>query len=125
MLKHMAWVEAHWFTWRLHGRDPGAPWNTVDWDADSDWEWNSAAKDSPEQLHAIWQQAVTNSRKMVDDALAEGGLDMLARQPWPNGESPSLRWILVHMIEEYARHNGHADLIQESMDGLVGHDPPC
>ncbi len=63
---------------------------------------------------------MARSRKMVDEALAEGGLGVLARQPWPNGESPSLRWILVHMIEEYARHNGHADLIRESVDGETG-----
>ncbi|MEY4162237.1 MAG: hypothetical protein RI939_966, partial [Actinomycetota bacterium] len=39
---------------------------------------------------------------------------------WDSGESPSLRWILVHMIEEYARHNGHADLIREAIDGSTG-----
>ena len=49
-----------------------------------------------------------------------GGLARLAKRPWPNGEPPSLRWILVHMIEEYARHNGHADLLRESVDGLTG-----
>jgi uncharacterized damage-inducible protein DinB len=120
LLKHLAWVEDYWFSRRLHGRDPGAPWNMVDWTTDPDWDWNSAAEDSPEQLHTLWEDAVTHSRKMIDEALAEGGLDVLARQPWPNGESPSLRWILFHMIEEYARHNGHADLIRESVDGQTG-----
>jgi hypothetical protein len=52
--------------------------------------------------------------------LQSGGLDQLAKRKWPSGESPSLRWILVHMIEEYARHNGHADFIRESIDGSVG-----
>jgi hypothetical protein len=52
--------------------------------------------------------------------LQAGGLDQLAKRKWPNDESPSLRWILVHMIEEYARHNGHADFIRESIDGSVG-----
>jgi hypothetical protein len=52
--------------------------------------------------------------------LQSGGLEQLAKRKWPNGESPSLRWILVHMIEEYARHNGHADFIRESIDGSVG-----
>ena len=120
MLKHMAWVEDYWFSRRLRGNDPASPWDRVDWTADSDWEWSSAAANSPEQLHALWQEAVTHSRAMVDAALAEGGLDVLARQPWSNGESPSLRWIVVHMIEEYARHNGHADLIRESVDGETG-----
>ena len=52
--------------------------------------------------------------------LADGGLERLALRTWPDGSAPSLRWILVHMIEEYARHNGHADLLRESVDGLTG-----
>jgi len=120
MLKHLANVEAGWFSWWLLGRDPGPPWNTVDWDADPDWDWHSAAEDTPEQLVAIWQDAVARSRSLVAEALADGGLERLARRTWPDGRAPSLRWILVHMIEEYARHNGHADLIRESVDGLTG-----
>jgi hypothetical protein len=92
----------------------------VDLEADLDWEWRTAAQDSPEQLRTLWQDEVDRSRSLVTEALAEGGLDQLARRTWPGGRSPSLRWILCHMIEEYARHNGHADLIRESVDGLVG-----
>ena len=122
MLKHLAYVEDYWFSQRLHGRDWQPPLDTVDWPPKPSWDWHftSAAKNTPDELHALWQTAVSRSRTMVDAALAEGGLDVLARQPWPNGESPSLRWIVVHMIEEYARHNGHADLIRESVDGQSG-----
>jgi hypothetical protein len=60
------------------------------------------------------------SRSLVAEALADGGLERLARRTWPDGRAPSLRWILVHMIEEHAGHNGHADLLRESVDGLVG-----
>jgi hypothetical protein len=60
---------------------------------------------------------VARSRSRVAEALADGGLVRLARRTWPDGRSPSLRWIQVHMIEEYARHNGHADLTRESVDG--------
>ena len=56
--------------------------------------------------------------------LAEGGLEQLARRTWPDGRAPSLRRILIDLIEEYARHVGHADLIRESVDGLTGEDPP-
>jgi hypothetical protein len=63
---------------------------------------------------------VARSRALVAEALTDGGLDQLARRTWPSGDAPSLRWILVHMIEEYARHNGHADLFRESVDGLTG-----
>jgi uncharacterized damage-inducible protein DinB len=120
MIKHLALVEDSWFSERLAGRPPEPPWDAVDWDADRDWEWHTAAGDSPEQLRGLWQDAVTRSRSRATAALAEGGPGQLARQPWPDGRSPSLRWILVHMIEEYARHNGHADLIRESVDGLTG-----
>ncbi len=125
LLKHLALVEADYFSGRLHGRDPGPPWNTVDWDADPDWEWRSASEDSPEQLHALWQDAVGRSRSLVAEALADGGLERLARRGWPDGRAPSLRRILIDLIEEYARHVGHADLIRESVDGLTGEDPPA
>jgi uncharacterized damage-inducible protein DinB len=120
MLKHLAYVEDLWCSRWLHGRDRRPPWDTVDWDADPDWEWHSAAEDSPEQLHALWQDAVARSRTLVAEALADGGLERLAQRTWPEGEAPSLRWIVVHLIEEYARHNGHADFLRESVDGLTG-----
>ena len=60
------------------------------------------------------------SRELCAEALADGGLDRLAERAWPDGRRPSLRWILVHMIEEYARHNGHADLLREFVDGETG-----
>ena len=120
LLKHMAWVEDYWFSRFLHGQDPQPPWDAVDWKADSDWEWHSAADDSPDQLSAIWSNAVERSRSLVTQALPSGGLDQLAQRAWPDGRSPSLRWIVVHMIEEYARHNGHADLLREAVDGQTG-----
>ena len=124
MLKHLAYVEDLWCSRWLHGRDRQPPWDTVDWNADPDWDWHSAAEDTPQQLHALWGDAVARSRSLVTEALADGGLERLARRTWPDGRAPSLRWILVHLIEEYARHVGHADLIRESVDGLVGEDPP-
>jgi hypothetical protein len=58
---------------------------------------------------------------LVAQALAEGGPEKLAAvRDNVSGEAPSLRWILVHLVEEYARHNGHADLLRESVDGLTG-----
>jgi hypothetical protein len=124
LLKHLALVEDEYFTRRLLGRELGPPWDTVDWDADPDWDWHSAAEDTPDQLMSLWQDAVARSRSAVTEALAGGGLDQLARQTWPDGRAPSLRRILIDLIEEYARHVGHADLIRESVDGLVGEDPP-
>ena len=124
LLKHLALVERDLFSWKLLGRDPGPPWNTVDWDADPDWEWRSAADDTPEQLFGLWQDSVSLSRAVVTEVLADGGLGQLARITTPDGRAPSLRRILIDLIEEYARHVGHADLIRESVDGLTGEDPP-
>lgn len=120
MLKHLAFVEDWWFSRSLFGRDPSAPWDTVDWKADRDWDWHSAAEDTPEQLTALWHVSVDRSRTLVAEALSTAGLEQRAQRAWPDGRAPSLRWILVHMIEEYARHNGHADLLRESIDGGTG-----
>jgi len=120
LLKHLALVEDHWFSERLLGREPEPPWDAVDWDADRDWEWHTAEQDSPDALRALWRASVDRSRAAVAEALADGGLDRLAAIPGRDGSTPSLRWIVVHMIEEYARHNGHADLLRESVDGETG-----
>lgn len=124
LLKHLALVEDEYFTHRLLGRDMPEPWSTVDWDADPDWEWHSAADDSPGQLMRLWRGAVTRSRAAVALALDAGSLDQRAQWSSPGGETPSLRRIFADMIEEYARHTGHADIIRESVDGLTGEDPP-
>jgi hypothetical protein len=124
LLKHLALVEDEYFTGRLLGHDLPAPWDTIDWDTKPDWEWSSAADDSPEQLMALWQKSVERSRAAVAEALAGGEVDQLAKYVSKDGRSPSLRYILVDMIEEYARHTGHADLIRESIDGLVGEGVP-
>ncbi|MGH2391104.1 MAG: DinB family protein [Chloroflexota bacterium] len=124
LLKHLAFIEDRYFSVRLLGREPAFPWNTVDWDADRDWEWHSAAEDAPELLVALWQDAVARSRSAVAEALTGDGLDQLIRRAWPDGRAPSLRRLLIDIIEEYARHVGHADLIREAVDGLVGEDPP-
>ena len=124
LVKHMALVEEHSFAGKFLGQDLGHPWNGVDWDSDPDWEWRTAADDPPEDLFALWEKAVEQSRGIVRDALADGGLDQLSRRSWPDGRAPSLRRVMIDMIEEYARHVGHADLIRESVDGLVGEDPP-
>ena len=124
LLKHLALVEDDYFTSRLLGREIGPPWDTVDWDADPDWEWRTAAEDTPEQLMTLWQDAVARSRSAIAKRWPTAAWITWPRGPNSRGEAPSLRRILVDLIEEYARHTGHADLIRESVDGLVGEDPP-
>ncbi len=121
LVKHLALVEDHYFTHQLLGRDYPAVWAPMA--DDEDWEWTSAADDSPEELRRLWLQAVARSEAAVREALADGGLDRrLPICDWT--ETPNLRRMLVDLIEEYARHTGHADLIRESIDGLTGEDAP-
>lgn len=124
LLKHLAFVEDQASTTRLTGKPVGPPWDVNGWDDDSDWEFTSAAADTPEQLYALWDGAVARSRATLADALADGGLDQLIHLSWPDGRRASLRRLVCDLIEEYGRHTGHADLLREAVDGVVGEDPP-
>ncbi|HSV39647.1 MAG TPA: DinB family protein [Nocardioidaceae bacterium] len=115
LLKHLAFVEDWWFSHRFLG-ERREPWASVDWRAQPDWDWDTAADHDPDELRALWRDAVDRSRATV----AEADLDTQATSPLRDGSYVSLRWIVLHMIEEYARHAGHADLIRESIDGLTG-----
>jgi hypothetical protein len=125
LLKHMALVEDSHFARLVLDEKPGAPWTAWDYNSDPEWEWKTAADDSPEELTALWEGSVARSRAVLRAALAEGGPEQLGKfVSKRTGESPNLRRIILDMIEEYARHIGHADLIREAVDGLVGEDEP-
>jgi hypothetical protein len=124
LLKHLASCEDYIFTHKLKGEPIGAPWDATGWDGSNDWEFSSAADDSPEQLYAYWDGAVERSRARLAAALADGGLDQLVHVSGPDGEHASLRRLVFDLIEEYGRHTGHADLLREAVDGRVGEDPP-
>jgi uncharacterized damage-inducible protein DinB len=112
LVRHMADVERNWFT-RVLLRAPDTPplfYAQPDEDSDffplDDAVW--------ERDLAVWQNECARSR----EAAARFGLDDVGLR---RGKECSLRWIYVHMIEEYARHAGHADLIREMVDGSVGY----
>lgn len=122
LVKHLALVEESWFDETFLGGVLGEPWSSVDWDADPDWEWRTAKQDTPESLLALFDRATSRGDQVIAETLAGDGLDALSvvtsrRRP---DEHFSLRWILVHLIEEYARHAGHADLLRQAVDGSVG-----
>jgi Protein of unknown function (DUF664) len=97
------------------------PFDDDDLDDDPEWEWRTARDDTPAQLRAWFDEAVRRADEVTDDALSRGGLDAESvGRSRRHDTTFTLRWILVHMIEEYARHNGHADLIRESIDGQKG-----
>jgi hypothetical protein len=125
LLKHLAVCEDYMFGVKLTGAPIGAPWEGSDWDGDDDWEFTSAADDTPEQLYDLWDGAVERSRARLNAALANGGLDQSVHLTDRDGRHASLRRLVCDLIEEYGRHTGHADLIREAVDGRVGEDPPA
>lgn len=121
MLKHLAFVEDFWVGMTVARQQPSPPFDTAPWDDDPDWEWSSAPWDTPAELTGLWRGAVERSRVLFDDALAANDGDLLTPvRRWNGEETLSLRWILTHLIEEYARHAGHADLLRENLDGQRG-----
>jgi hypothetical protein len=126
LLKHLAAVEER-YTIDFTGRPPGPPLDSPEALSDPQWVWRSAFKDEPQQLYALWQSSVTRSRTAMAPILAAAnGLDRKAEYSRNDaGESPNLRRILIDLHDEYARHVGHADLLREAVDGLVGEDPPA
>jgi uncharacterized damage-inducible protein DinB len=117
LVKHLALVEDSWFTERFAGLPEPEPWAGVDWEADRDWEIHSSVDDSPAELLALYEAACTRSRAITDAATS---LDQVHTGDGWNRGPLSLRWILLHMIEETARHNGHADFLREAIDGVTG-----
>jgi uncharacterized damage-inducible protein DinB len=118
LLKHLALVQDGWLVRTMQGSPLPPPWDAIDWDLDPDWDLRSAADDTAEQLLAQFRESCDRARAI------EATYDSLdarsARPSRQTGEPFTLRWILCHLIEETARHNGHADLIRESIDGAVG-----
>lgn len=119
LLRHLARVEEDSFSWKLHDGDRPGP--AEGWD--QDWDWTTS--DDPDAVWRQWHAAVERSRGLVSEALADGGLDRAKGHEFPGWGRPSVRRILIDMIEEYARHTGHADLIREAIDGRVGEDAPA
>lgn len=78
MIKHLAVVESSWFSEDFLGGAPMAPFDTAPWEEDRDWEWHSAGQDTPEQLRALFDDAVARSDRIIDEALATGGLEQVS-----------------------------------------------
>lgn len=122
LISHMTYVEDYWFTVVLAGGPPSAPWDGIDWLADNDADWHRAAGLGLRELAGPYAAAIARSDEHLDRALADAGMEAHADPVTRRGAEVvfSLRWILAHTITEYARHNGHADLLRESIDGQVG-----
>ena len=117
LLYHLSLVEEDWLEVRFAGLPDREPWAGVDWDADPNWEFRTAADLTQEQLRTRYRTAIGRSRHVVS---AAAGLDQMSVKALRDGRHFSLRWVLLHLIEETARHAGHADFLREAIDGTVG-----
>lgn len=112
LVRHLTDVERHWFRRIVGGTDA----NALYWHDSGDTDWDGADPSGTAAAWAAWRAEVRHARALV---AAAASLDIAVgpdrgRGPW------SLRWVLVHLVEEYARHNGHADLLRKRIDGSVG-----
>ncbi len=113
LVRHLADVEQNWFRVSLDGQT--ASWHYWDRGPDhSDTDWQVETADVAESFR-VWRQEADYARRIVAESEA---LDRSFDDP--HDGPVTLRWVLTHMIEEYARHNGHADLLREAIDGDVG-----
>jgi uncharacterized damage-inducible protein DinB len=117
LLLHLALVEESWMEERFLGLPVREPWAGIDFDADPEWEFRTSAALEPERLRQRYRKACERSRQA---AVQADGLDQLSVQPLRDGRRFTLRWVLLHLLEETARHAGHADLLREAIDGTVG-----
>jgi hypothetical protein len=114
MLRHLAYVERFWFREVWAGeRFESEMFARTD---DRDEEWNDLESDTGAAAYDRWRAEIERSRAVV--AATDDFDAVFTRED--TGERVSARWILIHMVEEYARHNGHADFLRESIDGEVG-----
>ncbi|MEU0999961.1 DinB family protein [Streptomyces tibetensis] len=114
LVRHLADVERRWFRRVLAAQDAPALFSST---ADPDGDFDGATDDPGVVAEAweTWRTEVAFAERFVTDA---PDLDVAGEDSWRG--TVSLRWVLIHMIEEYARHNGHADLLRERIDGAVG-----
>ena len=116
LVRHLAQVENHWFQRVLQGRtDPPRLFKRED---DRDWDFNGAVADQAVvgEAFAVWKTEIAEAERWLD---AFGEADLGREMPMHDG-TVAVRDVLVHVIEEYARHAGHADLLRECIDGRTG-----
>ncbi len=115
LLKHLAFVERRWFRWGFAGEEVDSPWG----DSGPDDKWRVGADETAADVTALFRDECARSRRIV----AAARLEEVARVGGrfnPPDQPPALIWILFHVLQEYARHVGHLDVVRELVDGTVG-----
>ena len=116
LLQHLAIVERSWFQSFFDGQEVDYGY---DFDADQDAEWHLSGSEMLADAVAKYEGAIADANAIIDGA----ALDDLSSKEGREGGNFSLRWIVIHMIEETARHAGHADILREHLDGTLGYMP--
>jgi uncharacterized damage-inducible protein DinB len=117
LVRHMAEVERHWFQRWLVGLDSPPIYDTDD---DPDGDLHPSSTDTLDEAIATYQREIERSRDIVAETPSYEVLSVRTGTSEEPGFQPNLRWIMIHLIEETARHCGHADLLRERIDGTVG-----
>jgi len=117
ILYHLALNEEGWFEVDFLGHEPREDFQGIDWDADPDYEFRTALEKEPDWLRRRYRDACNRARQVTATA---GSMDDLSVSTRIGGKPYTLRWLMMHLIEETARHAGHADLLREAIDGTVG-----
>jgi uncharacterized damage-inducible protein DinB len=117
ILYHLALVEEAWFEVDYLGLEPREDWQGINWEADPNYEFRTALEKEPDWLRRRYRDACNRARKVATGAES---LDDVSVSTRVGGKPFTLRWVMLHLIEETARHAGHADLLREAIDGTVG-----
>ena len=115
LLKHLTGVELRWFRWGFAAEPVDSPWA----ENGPDGRWHAGAEETTEEIKARFREECDRSRRII------AGADLQERSRSggrfnPPGHQPALIWILFHVLQEYARHAGHLDVVRELADGTVG-----
>jgi hypothetical protein len=124
LLKHLAAQEDYAALVKIAGLPMPEVWDDNGWEGDNDWEFTSAGEQCADDLYALYDAAVDRARSVVRAAVDGRGLDGDSAVTLQNGTRLSVRRVLFDLLEEYARHTGHLDVVREALDGRAGEDPP-
>jgi hypothetical protein len=114
LVKHLAFMERRWLVWGFLGEDVDSPWGDTE-----DERWHVADDETLDQLLTGLHEGGARTRRIVEAADLSTSAALGGRFA-QNREQPSLVWILFHVLQEYARHTGHLDIVRELADGSTG-----
>ncbi|KPI06335.1 Protein of unknown function [Streptomyces sp. OK228] len=116
LVQHLTEVERNWFQRVFAGQDLPPVFGESNLDG-----FVLLPDRALDEVMAVWQAEIARGRELIADASLDDSGRLSEQEAGHVGDQGvSLRWIMVHMIEEYARHNGHADVIRERIDGVTG-----